>query len=179
MNEETPPDLDLAGEWDAELESRTVKDRVYEVATTLTSPTAVAEIADRADCTKEGARPYLQWFVELGVLEKVTDNPALFVRNEAYFEFRRVTELTREFETADAITDAIDIYREREGELAAQFEAPSPDAVVIADVESGDLNDAYDTLSEWRAVTRRLRELHEAKRRLESGSNPASASPLP
>ena len=38
--------------------------------------------------------------IELGVIEKVADNPALFVRKEANFEFRRVTELTRQFETA-------------------------------------------------------------------------------
>lgn len=87
MTEETPPDLDLAGEWDAELESRTVKDRVYEVATTLASLAAVAAIADRADCTKEGARPYLEWFVKLGVLEKVTDNPAHFPRTKPTLNF--------------------------------------------------------------------------------------------
>ncbi|RLM83861.1 hypothetical protein D3D02_16335 [Halobellus sp. Atlit-38R] len=179
MSEKTPPDLNVTDEWAAAMEGRTVKDRVYEVATTLTSPTTVADIADRADCTKEGARSHLEWFVELGVLEKVAANPALFVRNEAYFEFRRVTELTREFETAEAVGDAIDAYRDREQELAAQFEATAPEAVVLSDVESEDLDDIYDALSEWRTVTRRLRELHEAKIRLESGSSPASASPLP
>jgi len=101
------------------------------------------------------------------------------VRNEAYFEFRRVTELTREFGTVEEITDAIDAYRDREWKLAAQFEATTPEAVVLSDVEHDDLNEAYDALSKWRAVTRRLRELHEAKLRLESGSSPASASPLP
>lgn len=133
MSEETPPELDLTGEWDAAREARTVKDRVYEVTTTLTSPTAVTEIAERADCTKKGARPHLEWFVELGVLEKVADNPALFVRNEAYFAFRRVTELTREFETAEAVVDAIEEYRERERTLAASFEAASPAAVVLSE----------------------------------------------
>ncbi|GAD53866.1 hypothetical protein MBEHAL_2626 [Halarchaeum acidiphilum MH1-52-1] len=179
MNGDTPPDLDLTGEWDATLENRTVKDRVYEVATTLTSATSVTEIAERADCTKEGARPHLEWFVDLGVLEKVADNPALFVRNEAYFEFRRVTELTREFETADEVAATIEEYRDRERELAASFEASSPSAVVLADIEYNDLDEAYDRLSEWRAATRRLRELHEAKLRLESGSESASASSFP
>ncbi|QLC35622.1 hypothetical protein EFA46_014990 (plasmid) [Halarchaeum sp. CBA1220] len=160
--------MDLTGEWDATLEGRPVKDRVYEVATTLTSPTSVTEIAERVDCTKAGVRPHLEWFVDLGVLEKVVDNPALFVRNEASFEFRRVTELTREFETPEAIADTIEEYRERERELAASFKASSPGAVVLADVDYDDLDEASDQLSEWRAVTRRLRELHEAKLRLES-----------
>lgn len=170
MSEKALPDLNVTGEWDSAMEGRTVKDRVYEVATTLTSPTTVADIANRADCTKEGARSHLEWFVELGILEKVADNPALFVRNEAYFEFRRVTELTREFGTVKEIADAIDAYRDRERELAAQFEATTPGAVVLSDVEDEDLDEAYDALSKWRAVTRRLRELHEAKLRLESGS---------
>lgn len=179
MTEDMPPDLDLTAEWDAAMEARTVKERVYEVATTVTSPTSVTAIAERADCTKEGARPHLEWFVDLGVLEKVADNPALFVRNEAYFEFRRVTELTRKFETAERVADAIDAYRERERELAASFEASSPAAVVLSDVEYADLDEAYDTLSEWQAVTRRLRELHEAKRRLELGSESTPASSFP
>ncbi|WP_229871350.1 hypothetical protein [Halarchaeum grantii] len=102
------------------------------------------------------------------VLEKVADNPALFVRNEASFEFRHVTELTREFETSGAIADTIEEYRERERKLAASFEASSPGAVVLADVDYDDLNEASDRLSGWRAVTRRLRELREAKLRLES-----------
>ena len=170
MSENTPPDLDLTGEWDAAVEGRPVKNRVYEVATTLTSPTPVTEIAERADCTKEGARPHLEWFVDHGVLEKVADNPALLVRNEPYFEFRRVTELTREFETPDAIGDTIEKYREREHGLAASFEASSPAAVVISDADYDNLDEAYDRLSEWRTVTRHLRELYEAKRRLESES---------
>lgn len=179
MSERSPPDLDVTDEWESAMEGRTVKDRVYEVATTLTSPTSVADVADRAECAKGGARSHLEWFVELGILEKVADNPALFVRNEAYFEFRRVTELVREFETAEAIEDAIDAYRRRERDIGAEFEASSPAAVVLSDIEYENVDDAYDALSEWRTVTRRLRELREAKLRLESGSGPAPASPLP
>ncbi|MGQ4557414.1 DUF7342 family protein [Halobellus sp. GM3] len=90
-----------------------------------------------------------------------------------------MTELTREFGTVEEITDAIDAYRDRERELAAQFEAATPKAVVLSDVEHDDLNEAYDALGKWRAVTRRLCELHEGKPRLKSGSSPASASSHP
>lgn len=178
MSERPPPDLDIADEWESVMEGRTVKDRVYEVATTLASPTSVADVANRAECAKGGARSHLEWFAELGIVEKVADNPALFVRNEAYFEFRRVTELVREFETAEAIDGAIDTYRRRERDIGAKFEASSPAAVVLSDGKYDDEDDAYDALSEWRTVTRRLRELREAKLRLESESSPAPASPL-
>ncbi|RDZ92855.1 hypothetical protein DEQ92_22450 [Haloferax sp. Atlit-6N] len=121
----------------------------------------------------------MEWFVELGVLEKVADNPALFVRNEAYFEFRRVTELTREFKTAEAADEAIDEYRIRERELSSYFAESSPEAVVLSETTYEDLDEAYDRLSEWRTVTRRLRELREAKFRLKSntGGSPASSFP--
>lgn len=168
MPEETPPDLDLTGEWEATLGERTVAERVSEVAMTLTAPTSATEIAERADCATAEVRPHLEWLVERGILEKATDGPAHFVRNEAYVEFRRITELMREFETPAAIADAIEKYRERERGLAASFEAASPAAVVLADVDSEDLDEASDRLSEWRAITRRLSELHEAKRRLEA-----------
>ncbi|SEL89004.1 DUF7342 family protein [Haloferax larsenii] len=171
--------MNLAGEWDKAVESRTVKDRVYEAATTLTSPTTVADVAERADCTKEGARPHLEWFVEVGVLEKVADNPALFVRNEAYFEFRRITELARELNTPEAAEEAIDEYRTRERELSSYFAESSPEAVVLSEATYEDLDEAYDRLSEWRTITCRLRELREAKFRLESnhGGSPASSFP--
>ena len=101
------------------------------------------------------------------------------MRNEAYFEFRRITELIREFETPEAIDETIDAYRDRERGLAAQFEAVSPDAVVLSEIDYGDLDADYDTLSEWQTVTRRLRDLYEPKRRLESTAGSPSASPLP
>ncbi|WP_233516896.1 hypothetical protein [Haloferax sp. Atlit-6N] len=181
MTEDTPspPDMNLAGEWDKAVENRTVKDRVYEAVTTLTSPTTVADVAERADCTKEGARPHLEWFVDVGVLEKVADNPALFVRNEAYFEFRRITELTRELKTPEAAEEAIDEYRAREQELSSYFEESSPEAVVLSETTYDDLDEAYDRLSEWRTVTRRLRELREAKLRLESNVSGSPASSFP
>ncbi|WP_343749223.1 DUF7342 family protein [Halarchaeum salinum] len=143
-------------------------ERVSEGAMALTAPTPVREIAERADCATAEVRPHLEWLVERGILEKATDDPAHFVRNEAYVEFRRITELRREFETPEAIADAIEKYRERERDLAAFFEVASPDDVVLADVDSEDLDEVYDRLSEWRAITRRLRDLTEAKRRLEA-----------
>ncbi|EMA06935.1 hypothetical protein C438_05262 [Haloferax denitrificans ATCC 35960] len=113
------------------------------------------------------------------MLEKVADNPALFVRNEAYFEFRRITELTRELNTPEAAEEAIDEYRAREQELSSYFEESSPEAVVLSETTYDDLDEAYDRLSEWRTITRRLRELREAKFRLESnhGGSPASSFP--
>lgn len=179
MTDTSPPEINLTEEWESSVENRTVKDRVYETATTLTEPTAVSDISEHAGCTKEGARPHLEWLVELGVLEKVADNPALFVRNEAYFEFRRITELLRQFESGAEIEAAIDDYRAREEALQSYFNEPEPETVSLMEISYDDLDETADRLSEWRTVRRRIRELREAKHRLDSGSGAPSTPPIP
>lgn len=174
----TSPDIGLRDDWDETVADRTVKERVYEVTTKLTEPTAVSVIADRADCTKEGARSHLAWFVEMGILRKTADNPALFERNEAYFEFRRITELVRRHETVDEIDAALEDYRARDAELAEYYDESAPELVVLAGVDDR-FEAAHDRLAEWRTVRRRIRELKEARIRLASSTDPASTSTAP
>jgi hypothetical protein len=158
-----PPELDLGDMWSKDLEGRSTKERVYEIATTLTEPTRVADVADRADCSKGGARTNLEWLAELGVVERVADDPAMYRRNEAYFDFRRVYHLTRDHD-ADELETLIEEYGTREADLASEFDAETPAEVdVLTTVEFDDLDDAYDRLSEWRTVRRRLRELRRAR----------------
>lgn len=171
-----PTDLSLTDEWNDVVEERTVRERVYEVATTLTDPTAVSTVAERADCGKEGARTHLEWFVELGVLDKVADNPALFVRNEPYFEFRRVTALVRRYGSVEAIDREIETYRERAAAFSEEFGEPTPDAVTVDDVDDGTFEATLDRLGEWRVVERRLRELKEARLHVDRESGPTVAS---
>ncbi|GGN16316.1 hypothetical protein GCM10009021_16100 [Halarchaeum nitratireducens] len=170
-----PTDFSLTDEWEDVEANRTVRERVYEVATTLTEPTAVGDVAERADCGKEGARTHLEWLVDLGVLEKVADNPALFTRHEPYFEFRRVTELARDAGSADALDERLDAYRERADSLSEHFDAATPDAVVLDDVPDAEFEDAADKLGEWRTVERRLREVRLAKLRFEGGRGASSS----
>lgn len=161
--EAPPPDLDLGVAWGADLDERSTKERVYEVATTLTEPTRVAAVADRAECSKGGARTNLKWLTELGVLERVADDPAMYRRNEAYFDFRRVYHLTREHDT-DELDRLIEAYDAREADLASEFDAESPGEVdVLTTVGFDELDDAYDRLSEWRTIRRRRRELRRAR----------------
>lgn len=158
-----PPDLDLGTAWADELEARSTKERVYEVATTLTEPTRIAEVAARAECSKGGARTTLEWLTELGVLARVTDDPATYRRNEAYFDFRRVYHLSQEYD-GDELEELIEAYDDRETALAARFDAETPaDVDVLQTVEFDELDAVYDWLSEWRTVRRRLRELRRAR----------------
>lgn len=160
-----PPDLnmDLGDSWAEDLEERSTKERVYEIATTLTEPTRVADVADRAECSTGGARTNLEWLAELGIVDRVADDPAMYRRNEAYFDFRRVYHLTREHDAAD-LEHLIESYETREAALASEFDAETPAEVdALTSVAFDELDDAYDRLSEWRTVRRRLRELRRAR----------------
>lgn len=163
-----PPEWDLAESWETSLTDRSTKTRVYEVATTLTEPTRVATVAERAECSKGGARTNLDWLAELGVVEKVAADPALYRRNDAYFDFLRVHRLSREHDTEE-LDQLIEAYDAREQELADQFAVDSPsDVDVLSTVAFADLDTAYDRVSEWRTVRRRLRELRQARLRHQS-----------
>ena len=172
-----PLELDLGDAWAKDLEARSTKERVYAVATTLTEPTRVADIADRAECSKGGARTNLEWLAELGVVERVADDPAMYRRNEAYFDFRRVYHLTRDHDAGE-LEALIEAYDAREADLAAEFDAETPVEVdALTTVAFDELDDVYDRLSEWRTVRRRLRELRRARLMLqrESGEELSAA----
>lgn len=160
-----PQNLDIAEPWEQSLEARSTKERVYEVATTITEPTRIATIAERADCSKGGARTNLEWLAELGVVELLSEDPAMYRRNEAYFDFLRVDRLVREHDEGE-LEELIDGYNARERELADQFAVDSPaDVDLHSTVEFEELDDADDRLREWMTVQRRLRDLRRARLR--------------
>jgi hypothetical protein len=171
-----PPDLDLVGEWDRAVEDRSTKERVYGVVTSLTDPTPVSTIAERADCSPNGARSNLEWFVELGIVDRVADGPALYRRNDAYFEFLRADRLASEYDAGE-LSALVDEYERREGSLAASFDVEDPDDIdpLTVDTEDG-FESLYDRLSEWRAVRRRLRDLRRAQL-LNDRSDPSDVVP--
>ena len=167
-SDDTEHDLDgLAAEWRSDLASRSTKERVYAVVTGLTDPTRVADIAERADCSVEGARSNLQWFVEIGIASRVADKPALYQRNDAYFDFLRIHRLVESY-TLSEFRDEIAFYEQRDDELADGFAVSNPSEVDLYAPDFDDpFDDVYDRLSEWRTVRRRLGELRRAKLRLE------------
>lgn len=158
-----PPDLSLVEEWDHAVEGRSTKERVYEVVTALTDPTKVSTIADRADCSPNGARSTLDWFEDLGIVERVASEPALYRRNEAYFDFLRAHRLATEYDP-DALARLAEEYESRDTELADRFGVTDPDGVEPGAVEAeADFETVADRVSEWRAVRRRLRDLRRAQ----------------
>jgi len=161
-NEDTPPIEDMADEWADTTENQSARERIYVVTTSLTDPTSVATIAERTGCSPNTARDTLSWFREMGIVRQVAENPALYRRNDAYFEFLRVDRLANKYSTSELDALSTDL-RERESELAAEFEVDHPDDVTLDSSDPETLEHRYDLLSEWQTVRRRIRDVLQAK----------------
>lgn len=137
-------------------------ERVYRVALTLHEPSTVLDIAERADCSKNAARRHLNRLTDIGVLARVTEDPATYRRNEAYFEWRRVNRLSN-------LSD--EEYSERLGELLVEDEAYKEKYGVEApgDLdplefgEFGDSEKVWLDLSNWEAIRTEIRDLHRSR----------------
>ncbi|WP_436903755.1 DUF7342 family protein [Halovenus halobia] len=81
-----PPEFEIAERFEDELADKPADERVYRIALQLHDPGQIAEIADRADCAPDTARRHCERLAEIGVLNRTSDQPATYQRNEAYFE---------------------------------------------------------------------------------------------
>lgn len=84
--ERGPPESDFSESLSSRLRDAPAEERVYWVALGLTEPTSVADVAERARCSKNTARRHLKRFTEIGILIRVTENPETFERDESNFE---------------------------------------------------------------------------------------------
>lgn len=169
---EEEPDFDgtnpidgLTASWEDSLAGRTKLDRVAETVPGLAEPTRATEVAARADCSPNFARSKLDMFAELGVVFKVDDDPATYVRNEHHFERLRVQTLLEEHE--DELAELLEEYRSRDEELSSYFGVDSPDVVsytiTVEEASPAELEAEVDRLDEWRTVRKRLRTLQKAR----------------
>lgn len=173
MSDESPegtpsdrPTGDARGQW---VTDRTTFQRVYDVMTGVSSDTTVSEVADRADCSADGARDALTQLVEMGVVEKRDGRPAAYRRNESYFRWKRIEELARN-NAVSALRTRVDELLEEDDAFQDRFDVPDPDAVAPEAFEGADhdeVHDRWDALSRWRSVRRDIEVLQRAAHRAE------------
>jgi len=161
-DQSTPPIDEMADDWTATADNRSARERIYAVTTQLTDPTDVSTIAEQADCSPNTARDTLSWFNEMGIVRQVAQNPALYQRNEAYFEFLRVDRLASTH-TASELDALLAKLRDRESEVAAEFDVEHPENVTLDITDPETLERRSDRLSEWRSLRQRIRDVHRAK----------------
>lgn len=151
-----------------------VRERVRQVLSSLSEPAKVSTIAEMADCSAEGARNSLREYAEMGLVVKTNDNPEMYERNPAYFQFLRGHRLAQEHTTEELREQLVEKYREHRA-FADRFDAQSPEEVEVDERES---RERFDAVFEWEALLSEADDLREAYRQ-QTGTMPAAVEDLP
>lgn len=164
--EERPsnPMAGLSDSWEATREDRTRLERLIEVVTTLHEPTRVSAVAEKADCSANFAGDKLELLAGLGIVEKTSDDPAEYRRDEIHFRRLRTRNLVAEYD--GDVESAIEEYRNRDKEFQDRFGVDSPAAVTWEHLDDTDdpdeLAETKRAVSTWVVVRRRLTDLQRA-----------------
>jgi hypothetical protein len=137
---------------------------VYDVITGVTDYAEASAIANRADCSTDGARDALTQLAEMGIVDHRGSCPVEYRRNESYFQWQRVERLADEH-THSKLRDRLDQLLEEDADLQGSFGVPSPDSVEIARIKNGDhaaVHDRLKSLSRWRTVRHDIELLQRA-----------------
>ena len=157
-----PPDF---SEWDdpeAALKGGSTRERMLDVIVQLREPQKVSTVAERADCDPETARDYLQWFAELGMVREITGRPVLYVRNDRYFEWRRIERIRAELSTTEIVAELTETI-EQLSTYREQFDADSPDEVSLRETDAESIEARWEALSKWQTLERRAELLDAAR----------------
>jgi predicted ArsR family transcriptional regulator len=170
MSPDDSPTFDVAEGFDESMSDAPADERVYRVALQLYEPARTADIAERAACAPDTARRHLQRLAELGVIERVTDDPATYQRNDAYFEWRKRQRLADC--SMDELQDRLETLTARERTFRERYDADTPaDVDALAHADHDELEDVWPDLSEWQTVRNRIERLEVVRRHRTSDSS--------
>jgi predicted ArsR family transcriptional regulator len=155
----------LADEREEWRQSQDTRDRVRSVATGLREPATAATVADQAACSTNAARKHLDVLADLGVVRRVADDSGTrYVRNDAYFRWRRANDLATTT-SVESLIDELGTLERREEEFRERFDAATPDDVdVPSDGTHSDIEARLDALSEWETVRESIARHKDALR---------------
>jgi|AntRauTorcE11898_2_1112593.scaffolds.fasta_scaffold19625_2 hypothetical protein len=140
------------------------RDDFFDAALQLDEPATVGRVADLAGHGTDAAREYLDWFERIGIVVQAGAEPATYRLNRDYLAWRRSQEIRAQFDTKEIIARLAG-QRERAQELAAEFDGNTPEKVSLADyADEADvpIETAWERLSEWQTVRRRVELLDRA-----------------
>jgi predicted ArsR family transcriptional regulator len=161
--DEPGEEFELSEGFSTDLDAEPADERVYRVALQLYDPTGVSEIAERAACAPDTARRHLKRLADIGVVERVSESPLTFVRNESYFEWRlrnRLEALSR-----DELQERLAELTDRESAFRERFDAESPTDVDAFDHAAyDDIETVWLALREWHTVRERIDRLEAVRR---------------
>jgi predicted transcriptional regulator len=147
--------------WD---EGLSVRDRVYETVVQLYEPATAAEVAERARCSEGAAREHLTWFAERGIVESVEGRPKRYVRNQAYFDWKRANDLRREYTDAELGT-RLEELTERERAYRERYGVRTPGEIDVTEEADYDaLHEVWSDVSDWKTLRREMRLVERARK---------------
>ena len=164
--EESPPNLDELESPDTLLKGGSIRERLLDVVVGLRTPAKVSTIAERADCDTETARDYLEWFDEMGMVQRHDGRPVRYERNDAYLQWRRIDRIREEYSEQE-IVNALGDTLEQIEDYRTQFEVEHPDEVSLVDAtqeQNLSTEAAWEALSEWETLEQRAALLDAARR---------------
>jgi predicted ArsR family transcriptional regulator len=164
--EESPPNLDELESPDTLLKGGSIRERLLDVVVGLRTPAKVSTIAERADCDTETARDYLEWFDEMGMVQRHDGRPVRYERNDAYFQWRRIDRIREEYSEQE-IVNALGDTLEQIEDYRTQFEVEHPDEVSLVDAtqeQNLSTEAAWEALSKWETLEQRAALLDAARR---------------
>lgn len=144
-----------------------IRERLYQVISTLREPTDVATISDLADCDDDTVRSHFELFVDLGVVERLSGRPVRYVRNEEYFAWRYVTKLA-DSRSDEELEETIAELKQQREELAERYGASEPADLDLAYLqrEEFDPEGVWDDISTWHNLSEEIRLHRRARQRL-------------
>lgn len=151
-----------------------MRERVRQVLSTLSEPVKVSTIGEMADCSAEGARNALREYAEMGLVVQTNDNPEMYERNPAYFQFLRGHRLTQDHTTEELREKLVEKYNEHYA-FVERFDAPSPEDVEVDERES---SERFDAVFDWEALLSEVDDLREAYRQ-QTGTMPPAIEDFP
>jgi len=160
-----PDETALTEEREDWTESQDTHERIRGVIAGLQEPATAATVAERAACSTNAARKHLRKFVALGVVRQLEDTQgARYVRNEAYFRWRRANELA-ERHTIEELLDTVADLETQAEQFQQQFGSATPaDVALPEEATHAELEEQFEKLSRWATIREAIDRHKEAIR---------------
>lgn len=145
--------------------------RVYEAILSISEYTGHRDIAEIARCAPNTAKKHLKRLNQMRIVEmRNTPSSLAFRRNDAYLEWREVTQIAEEHSVQD-LAERVRELETRESELQEEFGVEGPDiASVYASKSDRPTHELMQAIGTWNGIQRDIR-LYEAARQLQQNDD--------
>lgn len=141
--------------------------RVYEAILGISEFTRHSSIAEVARCSPNAAKKHLKRLNQMGIAEcRSTNWSLMFRRNDAYLEWREVTQIAEDHSVQD-LTERVRELETKEAELKDEFGVEGPDTASVYRSDSDrPTHELMQAIGTWNGIQRDIR-LYEAARQLQ------------